>query len=57
MNEVEIIQHPLIDGLSLFFDTLDYRTPHMHQEWELVWVLEGALSVRCGQIHSVVEPG
>lgn len=57
MNEVEIIQHPQIGGLSLFFDTVDYRTPHVHQEWELIWILEGPLSVTCGQEQSVVRPG
>ncbi len=57
MNEVEIIQHPQISGLSLFFDTVDYRTPHVHQEWELIWILEGALSFRCGQTQAVAEPG
>lgn len=57
MNEVEIIQHPQISGLSLFFDTVDYRTPHVHQEWELIWILEGALSLRCGQAQAVAGPG
>lgn len=45
MNEFENIRHPQIDGISLFFDTLDYRTPHFHPEWELLWIMQGALSV------------
>ena len=57
MNELEIIQHQQIEGLSLFLNTVDYRTPHLHSEWELIWVLENPLSVTCGQNHYLVEPG
>ena len=57
MNELEIIRHQQIDGLSLFLNTMDYRTPHFHSEWELIWVLENPLSVTCGQKHYLVEPG
>ena len=48
MRELEIIQHRQIEGLSLFFDTVEYRTPHFHPEWELIWITDGKLSVRCG---------
>lgn len=48
VRELEIIQHRQIDGVSLFFDTVEYRTPHFHPEWELIWIVEGALSVRYG---------
>lgn len=57
MNELEIIQHRQIEGLSLFLNTVDYRTPHLHAEWELIWVLENPLSVTCGQSHYLVQPG
>ena len=57
MNELEIIHHRQIDGLSVFFDTVDYRTSHVHSEWELVWVLENPLSVTCGKERYLVEPG
>ncbi len=57
MNELEIIQHQQIEGLSLFLNTVDYRTPHLHSEWELIWVLENPLSVTRGQNHYLVEPG
>ena len=40
MKELEIVRHVQMDGLSLFFDTVDYRTPHFHAEWELIWFLE-----------------
>ncbi|MBQ5976901.1 MAG: helix-turn-helix transcriptional regulator [Oscillospiraceae bacterium] len=48
MRELEIIQHRQIEGLSLFFDTVEYRTPHFHPEWELIWVTDGTLSVHYG---------
>lgn len=48
MRELEIIHHRQIEGMSLFFDTVEYRTPHFHAEWELIWITDGRLSVRCG---------
>ena len=57
MNELEIIRHRRIDGLSLFFDTVDYRTPHFHPEWEVLWILDGPLSLTCDQQHYRVEAG
>ena len=57
MKELEIIHHRQIDGLSLFFNTVDYRTPHIHPEWELIWVLENPLSVTCGAQRWIDEPG
>ena len=48
MKELEIIHHRQIEGMSLFFDTVEYRTPHFHPEWELIWITDGKLSVRYG---------
>ena len=57
MNELEIIQHRRVEGLSIFFNTVDYRTPHVHPEWELILVLENVLSVTCGKECYSVLPG
>ena len=57
MNELEIIQHRQIEGLSIFFDTVDYRTPHIHPEWELIWILDHPLVVTCSQNQFLVQPG
>ena len=57
MNETEIIQHPQIDGLRIFFDTVDYRTPHVHEEFELIWLMEGRLSVQAGPFRHVAQSG
>ena len=34
--------------MSVFFDTVEYRTPHFHPEWELIWITDGRLAIRCG---------
>ncbi len=57
MQELEIVQYPQVDGLRLFLNTVYYRSPHLHSEWELIWVLENTLSVCSGQNHYLVEPG
>lgn len=57
MNELEIIQYPQIKGLSIFFDTVEYRTSHFHLDWELVWLLKNPLSVTCGQSKFILQPG
>lgn len=48
MDELEIIHHGRIPGLTSFFNTVDYRTPHFHQEWELMWLLDNPLMVSRG---------
>ena len=40
MNEIEIIHHAQIRGISMFFDTVIHRTAHIHPELEIVLVLE-----------------
>ena len=57
MNEFEIVQHRQMEGISLFFNTVDYRTPHVHPEWELIMVLDHPLAVTCAQRELVLQPG
>lgn len=57
MNELEIIQHRQIEGLSLFINTVEYRTAHVHSEWELIWILDQPMSVTCGAKSFQVAPG
>lgn len=57
VNEMEIIRHPQIEGISVFFDTVEYRTPHLHPEIELLWLLEGRLEISCGLSGFRAEPG
>lgn len=48
MNELEIIRHSRIPGMTVFFNTVDYRTPHFHPEWELIWLLDHPMMVSGG---------
>ena len=48
MNELEIIRHSRIPGMTVFFNTVDYRTPHFHPEWELIWLLDNPMTVSGG---------
>ena len=57
MKEMEIIQHRQIDGLTMFVNTVDYRTTHVHSEWELIWILDQPLSVTCDAASFQAEPG
>ena len=57
MNEFEVIRYPQMSGLNLFFDTVDYRTPHFHPEWELILLMEHSLSITCGQRQYLAKAG
>ena len=55
MREVEVIQHPQVRGLSVFLDTVDYRSPHLHREWELLWILDGQIEIHIAQGDLLAE--
>ena len=57
MATLEIVQHPHLGGVHLFFNTLDHRSLHIHLDWELVWVLDQPLLVSCGGQEHRVDPG
>lgn len=57
MDELEIIQYQQVNGLSVFANTITYRAPHFHRDWELLWVLDAPLTVTYLQRNYVVEPG
>lgn len=57
MSELEIIRHAKVGGISIFFDTVEYRTPHFHPEWELIWITDGELAVSCGQTEALCGTG
>lgn len=45
-EEVEIVDYPQIGNLKLLVNTVQYRTPHLHRELELLWLRKGRLQVR-----------
>ena len=57
MSELEIIRHAKVGGISAFFDTVEYRTPHFHPEWELIWITDGVLAVNSGQREALCGKG
>lgn len=57
MSELEIIRHGQISGISVFFNTAEYRTPHFHAEWELVLVTGGTLILQHGQTEERYATG
>ncbi len=56
-REIEIIRYDRIQGLNMFMDTVDYRTPHQHDELELIWNLSGTLHVGSMGERIVLQPG
>ena len=56
-REIEIIEYDRIQGLNMFLDTVDYRTPHQHDELELIWNLTGVLHVGSMGGDHVLAPG
>lgn len=57
MDELEIVQYQQVNGLSVFLNTVSYRSPHFHKEWEFLWVLDNPLKITCMQTTQVIEPG
>jgi AraC-like DNA-binding protein len=46
-NEIEIIRYPQIPYLNAFVIGIEYRTPHLHRDFEIDLVLEGSLNLHC----------
>lgn len=57
MDELEIVQFHQIQGLNIFVNTVTYRSPHFHNEWELLWVLDAPLKVIWQQKEYILQPG
>ena len=57
MDELEIVQFHQLHGLNIFVNTVTYRSPHFHHEWELLWVLDVPLKVIWQQREYVLQPG
>ena len=57
MEELEIVPQHQIDGMRIFVNTVEYRSPHFHPEWELLWVLDFPLSITSAQKKYEIQPG
>lgn len=57
MEQLEIIPRQHVGGIHIFINRVEYRSPHFHPDWELLWVLDTPLSITCGQQQHRIEPG
>lgn len=57
MEELEIIPHQHISGIRIFVNKLEYRSPHFHPDWELLWVLDTPLSITGALEQHLIQPG
>lgn len=57
MSEHNINLHQTVKDVRMYFNTLDYRTPHFHRDIEGLWVLDGELEVQIGKDFCTVCEG
>lgn len=38
-SRMDVLRYKQIDGIRIYINTLDYRTPHFHKDIELILVL------------------
>ena len=57
MEELEIVPHRQSDGVHIFINEVEYRSPHFHPDWELLWVLDTPLSITVHQQQYLIQPG
>jgi AraC-like DNA-binding protein len=55
--EIEVIEHPYINNINVFLVNLDYRTPHLHDDIEVILVLDGQVNMRIRNQEYLLEPG
>ena len=44
-NELEIVRHSKLSHVNMFVVAMEYRTPHLHRDFELFLILEGHLTL------------
>ena len=57
MEELEIVPQHQIDGMRVFVNTVEYRSPHFHPKWELLWVQDSPLNITSAQKKYEIQPG
>lgn len=56
-DEYEIIDHSLMEYFNLFLVEIDYRNAHLHQDFELDYLLSGEISLITHNRTDVLGPG
>lgn len=54
-HEYERVDHHVVKNFKLFMVDLDYRTPHIHKDLEICFLLEGRVGVICGEQELMVD--
>ncbi len=57
MEELEIVPHRQSESVRIFVNRIEYRSPHFHPEWELLWVLDTPLSITSPVGQHLIQPG
>ncbi len=57
MEELEIVPYRHAGAARIFVNRVEYRSPHFHPEWELLWVLDTPLSITGPQKSELIQPG
>ena len=56
-NEFEIVKSTRIAHINLFLNELEYRTSHMHGEFEVIYVITNPLKVRYPETEFILQEG
>lgn len=54
-QEYELIKHNIIKTFKIFLVELDYRTSHIHKDFEICFVLSGTVNVLSRELHTVAQ--
>ena len=57
MSEIEVVQYNVMEGMTAFFNNVAYRSAHLHSEWELVWIIENSMRIKCDGASFVANEG
>ena len=57
MSEIEVVQYDVMEGMTAFFNNVAYRSAHLHSEWELVWIIENSMRIKCDGVSFVANKG
>lgn len=57
MDELEIIPHHQISDIRIFVNKVEYRSPHFHPDWELIWTLDAPMTIRGAHHQYLIQPG
>ena len=50
-SKLDVLNYKQMDGLRVFLNTPDYRTPHFHKELEILLILDGDLEFLSERFH------